>query len=97
MTPTEYTIKQVFELSSKIARRAATIGESSGMDISHLDTMLDVANFHFYGMSLKLEEILVSDKKNFMHDVMGILVSSDEITCEPLNGFIPIFKDEGER
>jgi len=59
------------ELISKIAKRAKE-DVFNCTNVSVMDLVMDVEATHCNGNPLKLDELLNSDRGNFLHDVTGI-------------------------
>lgn len=84
-------IKLKLQIISEIASRAESL------QIQHtsvLSLMMDIA-LAYLEFDLKLDELLVADDFNFVHDISGIQSNINRETATFINGFIPRFASTG--
>ena len=86
--------KEEVIIISKIADRAIKEYAEAGVELSRLDTMMDVEATHSNGCPLRLQELLDADSFNFAHDITGINNHINRKTGELEDYFLPRFSQQ---
>ncbi len=78
------------KLISQIARRAKKEYASFGLEVNAETIIMDLTSVHFIGENpIKLQELLVAETDDFMHDIIGINQNLNRITYKLENCFSP--------
>ncbi len=76
-----------------IARRACMAAKAIGVKIDMMEMDMDITACHSNGCPLKLDDLLIADDSNFLHDVFGIRRHIDRKTGQLGGCFLPRFAD----
>lgn len=79
------------ETIDKIADRAVALYSSYGIKANRRDIILDIVCCHHHACRLRLDELLVADNVNFMHDIAGINRHLNRRTFKLEDCFLPRF------
>jgi hypothetical protein len=82
--------KNDLAIVQKIAQRAVVLGRKIGIEVSLIDTEMDIIAAN-NTCPLKLCALLEADDPNFAHDVFGIARHLDRQTGELTGFFLPRF------
>lgn len=89
--------KEENELISAIADRAVELYEKQGISLQKLEVVMDITATHANGCPLKLEDLLVAEDFDFIHDIAGIRQHLSRATGKLDNLFLPRFAQGGAR
>ena len=86
--------KTVMTVIWEIADRAVLLYDSHNIPVNRLNVMMDISTCHFHAQRLRLDDLLVADDFNFLHDVAGINKHLDHETKQLRDCFSPRFSEK---